>query len=108
MTNPPPGPVRPRPYRLLVDLRAVRARHWAILRTRTRQEFHAALIASVKDIPLLVSEVDGLWLAPARMRRRYADLLAAARAAVSAEQDGEDDPLYYVRDELAAHSWDWR
>jgi hypothetical protein len=37
-----------------------------------------------------------------QLRRRYADLLAAARAAVAAEQDGESDPLWYVRDELGA------
>jgi hypothetical protein len=33
--------------------------------------------------------------------RRYQDLVAAARASLSAEHDGEPDPLYYVRDELA-------
>jgi hypothetical protein len=33
---------------------------------------------------------------------RYADLLAAARAAVAASEDGESDPLWYVRDELDA------
>lgn len=37
-----------------------------------------------------------------QLARRYADLLAAARAAVAAEDDGEADPLWYVRDELAA------
>ena len=31
---------------------------------------------------------------------RYANLLAAARATLRAEEEGEDDPLYYLRDEL--------
>lgn len=36
----------------------------------------------------------------ARTRLAYADLLAAARAALGAHHDGEDDPLSYLRDEL--------
>jgi hypothetical protein len=36
------------------------------------------------------------------LARRYADLLAATRAAVAAEEDGEADPLWYVHDELSA------
>jgi len=41
----------------------------------------------------------GLILA---MLRRYQDLVAAARATLAAADDGEVDPLYYVRDELRA------
>lgn len=37
-----------------------------------------------------------LWVA----RRRYADLVAAARATLGAHADGEPDPLSYLRDEL--------
>jgi hypothetical protein len=44
-----------------------------------------------------------------RLRRRLAttlgdfnNLLAAARATLSAHADGEEDPLYYLRDELRA------
>jgi hypothetical protein len=43
------------------------------------------------------------------LRRRLAttlgdfnNLLAAARATLSAHADGEEDPLYYLRDELRA------
>lgn len=53
-------------------------------------------------IPLLSAEI-------ARLRRRLAEsldnfnnLLAAAKAALSAHSDGEEDPLYYLRDELQA------
>jgi hypothetical protein len=38
----------------------------------------------------------------AAARRRYADLLAAARAAVSAARDGDPDALEFLADELAA------
>ncbi len=39
-------------------------------------------------------------------RIRHANLLAAARATLAADSDGEADPLYYLRDELAALSHD--
>lgn len=35
------------------------------------------------------------------LRLHYANLKAAARACLKAYDDGEDDPLWYVRDELA-------
>jgi hypothetical protein len=34
--------------------------------------------------------------------RRHQDLVAAARATLVANDDGEPDPLYYIRDELGA------
>jgi hypothetical protein len=44
-----------------------------------------------------------------RLRRRltaslndFNNLLAAARATLSAHADGEEDPLFYLRDELTA------
>jgi hypothetical protein len=57
---------------------------------------------ALDTIPFLSAEL-------ARLRRRLAttfndfnDLLAAARATLSAHADGEEDPLYYLRDELNA------
>jgi DNA-binding transcriptional regulator YiaG len=57
---------------------------------------------ALDTIPLLSAEI-------ARLRRRLAaslsdfnNLLAAARATLSAHADGEEDPLYYLRDELQA------
>ena len=59
---------------------------------------------ALDTIPLLSAEI-------ARLRRRFAallndfnDLLAAARATLSAHADGEEDPLYYLRDELHAQA----
>jgi hypothetical protein len=34
--------------------------------------------------------------------RCYQNLVAAARASLAAGEDGEPDPLYYIRDELRA------
>lgn len=60
------------------------------------------LSTALDTIPLLSAEI-------VRLRRRLAttlhdlnNLLAAARATLSAHADGEEDPLYYLRDELTA------
>lgn len=37
------------------------------------------------------------------LRSRYANLLAAVRAAVGAHRDGEPDPMAYLYDELPDH-----
>ena len=62
----------------------------------------AALGRALDLIPLLSAEIR-------RLRRRLAtalndlnNLLAAAKATLSAHVDGEEDPLYYLRDELTA------
>jgi hypothetical protein len=38
------------------------------------------------------------------LRARYANLLAAVRAAVAAHEDGEADPMAYLYDELPDHA----
>jgi hypothetical protein len=57
---------------------------------------------ALDTIPLLSAEIT-------RLRRRlvaslndFNNLLAAAKATLSAHADGEEDPLYYLRDELHA------
>ena len=78
------------------DLREVANRHdtaTAVMDTLSR---------ALDTIPLLSAEI-------ARLRRRLAaslndfnNLLAAAKATLSANADGEEDPLFYLRDELTA------
>jgi hypothetical protein len=51
---------------------------------------------ALADAPALIAET-------ARLRSDLADLLAAARATLTADHDEEPDPLYYLRDELTAH-----
>lgn len=85
--------------RLRIDRAAIHNRYVAVL-TRPREEFRAALVESICDVPGLLSEVDRLWLLLVATRRRYANLVAAGRATLAAHADGEDDPLSYLRDEL--------
>lgn len=52
------------------------------------------------DALALLSEVRRARIEAALARARYADLLAAARATLSAHADGEANPLAYLRDQL--------
>jgi hypothetical protein len=72
----------------------------------SRHDTAAAVIdklgRALDTIPLLSAEIT-------RLRRRLTttlgdlnNLLAAAKATLSAHTDGEEDPLYYLRDELTA------
>lgn len=84
----------------LIDLGAVREHHRAAERTRA----YAALWTAAADVPVLLAEIGRLESLLTLARVRHADLTAAARATVAAERDGENDPLWYVRDELATNS----
>jgi hypothetical protein len=53
-------------------------------------------------IPLLSAEITRLRRRLATTLNDFSNLLAAARATLSAHADGEEDPLYYLRDELKA------
>lgn len=56
------------------------------------------------DISLLLGEIVSLHKQLDAARLRAANLEAAMRAALSADHDGEEDPLFYLRDELAGDS----
>jgi len=57
-----------------------------------------ATLTVLADVPPLCDRIDRLE----RVRRGHQDLEAAARATLAASAEGEADPLYYLRDELAA------
>jgi hypothetical protein len=78
------------------DLQEAATRHDTATAAMTK------LSRALDTIPLLSAEIR-------RLRRRLAtalndlnNLLAAAKATLSAHADGEEDPLYYLRDELQA------
>ncbi len=78
------------------DLQKVVTQH-----TQASSAMH--MLAAVLDtIPRLCAEIGRLR---ARLARTVADLhnlIAAARATLGADADGEPDALYYLRDELDA------
>lgn len=91
------------------DLQEITARHrLARDLTETAAALYPAeiwqhLLAAFADIPPLTAEINRIRadLVGARMDR--ANLAAAALAAIAAHNDGEPDPLCYLRDELRAH-----
>lgn len=62
------------------------------------------VIAALNDIETLIDEVTGLRAELAGIRHQRANLLAAIRATLAAHHEGDDDPLYYIRDELHAQT----
>ncbi len=58
--------------------------------------------AALADVRDLATEVTRLSAELAVARLWYANALAAMRATIGAQRDGEPDPLYYLRDELNA------
>jgi hypothetical protein len=57
---------------------------------------------ALADVPALGAVVGRLACQLADTRMDRANLLAAMRATIAAQSDGEPDPLYYLRDELDA------
>jgi hypothetical protein len=62
-----------------------------------------AIWTALADIPVLLAEIDRLSRLLSRTRWDFADLLAAAGATLTADHDGEADPLTYLRDAVAEH-----
>ncbi len=58
--------------------------------------------AALADARYLASELTRLSTELANARLWHANALAAMRATIGAQRDGELDPLYYIRDELSA------
>jgi hypothetical protein len=61
-----------------------------------------AIQTALADVRDLAAEVARLSAELAAARLGRANALAAMRAALAAQSDGETDPLYYLRDELQA------
>jgi len=68
----------------------------------TLGEIWQQLESVLADAPALAVEITRLRAELADTRLDRANLLAAARAVITAHLDGEPDPLAYLRDELQA------
>ena len=64
-----------------------------------------SLTAAFADAPVLAAEITELRAELAGVRLDRANLAAAALATITAHQDGEPDPLSYLRDELCAQGY---
>ena len=64
--------------------------------------------AAARRSHLISAEVTGLRAALNRARLSNANLAAAALASMAAHDEGEADPLSYLRDELAAQGFQGR
>jgi hypothetical protein len=64
------------------------------------------LLAAFADIPELAAEITRLRADLANARLDLANLAAAALASIVARNEGESDPLCYLRDELRAQGHD--
>jgi hypothetical protein len=79
-----------------LDLDAVRTHLHEARAVRTP----AALWVAVADVTVLLAEIERLRSLLTLSRATYADLVAAGRATILADHDGDADPLLYLRDEL--------
>jgi hypothetical protein len=70
----------------------------------TLSEVWHNLQAALHDVRHLVAEIQRLTAELKDTRLDRANLLAAARATIAAQADGEPDPLFYLRDELDART----
>lgn len=78
------------------DLREVANRH------ETAAAVVDTLSRALDTIPVMSAEITSLRRRLTTTRHDSNNLLAAARATLSAQADGEEDPLFYLRDELTA------
>ena len=78
------------------DLQEVASRHDSAVSAIDK------LVRALDTIPLLCGEIGRLRTRLARALTDLHNLVAAARATLGANADGEPDPLYYLRDELDA------
>ena len=88
----------PNASRPVLDQEAI----WTHIRTALEARTPYAMWTALADVPILLAEIDRLSQLLARTRTDVANLLAAARATLAADRDGEADPLFYLRDEVTA------
>jgi hypothetical protein len=82
-----------------LDTTGVRARYRALW-SAPGTDPTGTVLAMLREVPPLCAEVDRLTRLLVQARRAYADLAAAAQAALSGHAEGESDPWWYLRDEL--------
>jgi hypothetical protein len=86
---------------LSVDIDEIRNRLRDLAYANLCGNCELAASRAVSDIARLMAQIYELYAALGAERLRSANLEAAIRAALGAYDDGEADPLAYLRDEIA-------
>lgn len=92
------------PVQLRVNLEIVRGHYNDAARMHFRSRARAAQFAAIRDIPLLISEIERLSDLLAEVLVRHTNLRDAALATMTAYEAGEADPLLQIRLVLSADS----
>jgi hypothetical protein len=77
--------------------------HIASAQAASCQECGAGTAELTADIVRLLAEITWLYESFRETRLRAANLEAALLAALHAREDGDDDPIGYLRDEITPH-----
>jgi hypothetical protein len=98
--------------KLTIDLEAISTHLDAIAGMDLSPDCDLALTALAGDVAELLAQINQLYSELLSARLQSANLLAAIRAALRADADGEADPLAYLHDELPDNDADpaagWR
>ncbi|HEY3957824.1 MAG TPA: hypothetical protein VGM53_31030 [Streptosporangiaceae bacterium] len=86
---------------------AINARLASLAKSRKCKKCKKRAIRAAADITALLSEVSRLHAALAAARLDAANLRAAIQSALGAAEDGEADPLAYLRDEFPGPDGGW-
>lgn len=86
---------------LTVDINEIKSRLRDLATADQCGNCQLAASRAIADIARLIIQIYELYAALAAQRLRSANLEAAIRAALGAYDDGEADPLAYLRDEIA-------
>jgi hypothetical protein len=90
------------PIQLQVNLAIVRGHYADAVPPHLRGRARAAQFAAIRDIPVLISEIDRLWILLTEAWIRYASLRAAALATMAAHEADGTDRFSRLREELSA------
>ena len=93
--------------RITVDLDAVASRLETLASTGLCPRCEQIVTPVTADTVALLIEVIRLHEAARAARLESANRLAAIQAAIHAAEDGEDDPLQYLRDEIGGDFRGW-
>jgi hypothetical protein len=85
---------------LHIDAQAINTRLADLARTRACEKCKIPVAQAITDITNLLIQVTSLYAALGAARMEAANLRAAIYAALGAAEDGDSDPLGYLRDEL--------